>query len=44
MFFGDRFKTGDFELHSAAIPVAREAGFAEIFEIARRASITIVIP
>lgn len=44
VFFGDRFKAGDLQLHSAAIPVASGAGFAHIFEIARRASITIVTP
>jgi len=44
VFFGDRFKGGDLRLHSAAIPVASGAGFAKIFEIARRASITIVTP
>lgn len=44
VFFGDRFKDGDFQVHSAPVPVAHGTGFAEILAIAERANITIVTP
>jgi hypothetical protein len=44
VFFGDRFKNGDLEIRSAAVPVADGPGFAEIQAIAKRAHIKIVSP
>ena len=44
VFFGDRFKTGDLQIHSSPTPTAIGDGFLEIYAIAKRAHITIVIP
>jgi hypothetical protein len=44
VFFGDRFKTGDLQIHSSPTPTAIGDGFLEIYALAKRAHITIVIP
>jgi len=44
VFFGDHFKTGDLQIYSSPTPTATGDGFLEIYAIAKRANITIVIP
>jgi hypothetical protein len=44
VFFGDRFKSGDLQIHSSPTPTAIGDGFLEIYAIAKRAHIKIVIP
>ena len=44
VFFGDRFKSGDLQIHSSPTPTAIGDGFLEIYAIAKRASIKIVTP
>ncbi|HLW84654.1 MAG TPA: RES family NAD+ phosphorylase [Candidatus Sulfotelmatobacter sp.] len=44
VFFGDRFKNGDLQIHSSPTPTAIGDGFLEIYGIAMRAHIKIVTP